>query len=71
MGEEIKKTKGKEILDFIIKTMNGMAYGLFSTLIVRWLPLQHAVVSMPCFQIILRHFFSDSDPSEKRSESLD
>ena len=34
MGKEIKKTKGKEILDFIIKTMNGMAYGLFSTLIV-------------------------------------
>ena len=24
----------KKVLDFIIKTMNGMAYGLFSTLIV-------------------------------------
>ena len=34
MGENIRKSKGKEILDFIIKTMNGMAYGLFSTLIV-------------------------------------
>lgn len=26
--------KRKEVLDFIIKTMNGMAYGLFSTLII-------------------------------------
>ena len=26
--------KGKVILDFVIKTMNGMAYGLFATLIV-------------------------------------
>ena len=34
MEENIRKSKGKEILDFIIKTMNGMAYGLFSTLIV-------------------------------------
>ena len=24
----------KKVLDFIIKTMNGMAYGLFSTLII-------------------------------------
>lgn len=31
MGEE---KKGKKILNFIIKTMNGMAYGLFATLIV-------------------------------------
>ena len=35
MEEEIKKeSKGKIVLDFIIKTMNGMAYGLFSTLII-------------------------------------
>ena len=26
--------KGKVILDFVIKSMNGMAYGLFATLIV-------------------------------------
>lgn len=32
--EEKKSGKFKEILDFIIKTMNGMAYGLFSTLII-------------------------------------
>jgi len=31
---EEKITKGKQILNFIIKTMNGMAYGLFATLIV-------------------------------------
>ncbi len=29
-----KKTVFKTVLDFIIKTMNGMAYGLFSTLII-------------------------------------
>ena len=29
-----KPKKFKEVLDFIIKTMNGMAYGLFSTLII-------------------------------------
>lgn len=34
MENENKVTKGKIILNFIIKTMNGMAYGLFSTLIV-------------------------------------
>ena len=28
------KKKMKKVLDFIIKTMNGMAYGLFSTLII-------------------------------------
>ncbi len=31
---EKSEGKGKKILNFIIKTMNGMAYGLFSTLIV-------------------------------------
>ena len=31
---ETNKSVGKQILDFIIKTMNGMAYGLFATLIV-------------------------------------
>ncbi|MDD3191357.1 MAG: PTS sugar transporter subunit IIC [Bacilli bacterium] len=30
----MKENKGKKILDFIIKTMNGMAYGLFATLII-------------------------------------
>jgi uncharacterized membrane protein len=34
MQENIKACKGKKVLDFVIKTMNGMAYGLFSTLIV-------------------------------------
>lgn len=34
MEENINKSIGKKVLDFIIKTMNGMAYGLFSTLIV-------------------------------------
>lgn len=34
MNEECKVTKKKQVLDFIIKTMNGMAYGLFATLIV-------------------------------------
>lgn len=29
-----KKTMFKEFLDFVVKTMNGMAYGLFSTLII-------------------------------------
>lgn len=35
--KEIKqeeKSKAKKLLDFVIKTMNGMAYGLFATLIV-------------------------------------
>ena len=34
--EKIDKEEkvGKKILNFIIKTMNGMAYGLFSTLII-------------------------------------
>ena len=32
--EEKKESKGKKVLDYIIKTMNGMAYGLFSTLII-------------------------------------
>ena len=32
--EEKKPSEWKKILDFIIKTMNGMAYGLFSTLII-------------------------------------
>ena len=32
--EEKKESKGKIVLDYIIKTMNGMAYGLFSTLII-------------------------------------
>ena len=33
--EEVKEEKlGKKILNFVIKTMNGMAYGLFSTLII-------------------------------------
>ncbi len=30
----VKKTPFKSLLDYIIKTMNGMAYGLFSTLII-------------------------------------
>ena len=34
MNEEYKVTRKKQVLDFIIKTMNGMAYGLFATLIV-------------------------------------
>ncbi len=34
MDENKKQNKCKEILNFVIKTMNGMAYGLFSTLIV-------------------------------------
>lgn len=34
MTEEKKPSEWKKILDFIIKTMNGMAYGLFSTLII-------------------------------------
>ena len=34
MQENVKVKKGKKVLDFVIKTMNGMAYGLFSTLIV-------------------------------------
>lgn len=34
MNEEVKISKGKQVLNFIIKTMNGMAYGLFATLIV-------------------------------------
>lgn len=34
MENEIQISKGKALLNFIIKTMNGMAYGLFSTLIV-------------------------------------
>lgn len=35
MEDNVKKeSKGKIVLDFIIKTMNGMAYGLFSTLII-------------------------------------
>ena len=34
MSEENKISKKKLVLDFVIKTMNGMAYGLFSTLIV-------------------------------------
>ena len=34
MEDNIKISKGKKVLDFVIKTMNGMAYGLFSTLIV-------------------------------------
>ena len=32
--EEKKESKGKKVLDYIIKTMNGMAHGLFSTLII-------------------------------------
>ena len=31
---EVKESKSKQILNFVIKTMNGMAYGLFATLIV-------------------------------------
>ena len=31
---EEKISKSKQVLNFVIKTMNGMAYGLFSTLIV-------------------------------------
>ena len=31
---EEKISKSKQILNFVIKTMNGMAYGLFATLIV-------------------------------------
>lgn len=34
MENENKISKGKALLNFVIKTMNGMAYGLFSTLIV-------------------------------------
>ena len=35
VNQVIKEKKvGKKILDFIIVTMNGMAYGLFATLIV-------------------------------------
>ena len=34
METNVKVSKGKQVLDFIIKTTNGMAYGLFSTLIV-------------------------------------
>ena len=34
MQENVEVKKGKKVLDFVIKTMNGMAYGLFSTLIV-------------------------------------
>ena len=30
----MSKEKQNKILDFVIKTMNGMAYGLFSTLII-------------------------------------
>lgn len=30
----IESSKGKKVLNFVIKTMNGMAYGLFSTLII-------------------------------------
>ena len=33
-SEVEKPKKSKIILDFIIKTMNGMAYGLFGTLII-------------------------------------
>ena len=33
-AEVKKKSVGKKILDFVILTMNGMAYGLFATLIV-------------------------------------
>ena len=40
MQENVKVKKGKKVLDFVIKTMNGMAYGLFSTLIVApYLPI--------------------------------
>ena len=31
---EKEEKKSKKILNFVIKTMNGMAYGLFATLIV-------------------------------------
>mgnify|MGYP000910969888 CR=1 FL=1 len=35
MVQEQKKTSlGKQLLDYFVKTMNGMAYGLFSTLII-------------------------------------
>ena len=34
MSNESNVSKGKQVLNFIIKTMNGMAYGLFATLIV-------------------------------------
>ena len=34
MSNETNVSKSKQVLNFIIKTMNGMAYGLFATLIV-------------------------------------
>ena len=32
--EEILEEEKKKVLDFFITTLNGMAYGLFSTLII-------------------------------------